>query len=121
MVQLVLDQPRLHARPQLLAVDLQHLAHVLGEVEDEGVIDRLAGQRGAPAARQQRHLVRPRNVDRGPHVVGVARGDHADRLHLVHGGVGGVQQPRGGVEADVAPHDTSQGVLEVVHARHYTA
>src|SRR5262249_33605244 len=44
--------------------------------------------------------------------------DHdADRLNLVHRGVGGVEQARGGIEAHVARDDPAKLALEVRHAR----
>jgi hypothetical protein len=53
--------------------------HRAREVDDERAVDRLAGQRGAAAARQQRHLLAARDLDRGPHVVG--GGGEADPLY----------------------------------------
>src|SRR2546421_684108 len=57
----------------------------------------------------------PPSVARGDDVLAVARRHDADRLDLVHGGVGGVEQPRRGVEPDGATDDAAQVALEVVH------
>jgi hypothetical protein len=115
MIQVVLHEPRLHAHPELLGVDLEHLVHVAREVEDEGVVDGLARQRRAAAPRQDRDLVLGGDLDRGAHVVGVARDHHADRLHLVHRGVGRVEETGGGVEPDVAADRLAEFAFEVVH------
>ena len=65
VVELVLHDPRLHAHPLLLDVALEDIAHVLGEVDLDGVADGLPRETGpAPAPRQDRHFV--------------ARGDAAD-------------------------------------------
>jgi hypothetical protein len=115
MVELVLHEPRLHARPPLVRVDLEDAVHVLREVEHERAVDRLPGERGAAAARQQRDVLAARNVERGDDVVGVTRRDDADRLHLIHGRVRRVEQQRGGIEPDGAADDAAQVALEVVH------
>src|ERR1700694_2362460 len=69
-VELVLHDARLHARPALLAVHLQHLVHVARAIQHEGVVDGLSGQRGAAAAREQGHAVRARDLEGRLHVVG---------------------------------------------------
>src|SRR5262249_5268675 len=76
--------------------------------------------RRAAAAREKGNPVRPRELERRLHVRGVARHDDADRLHLVHRRVGGVEQARGSVEADVAPDDLAKLALWVGHASAYS-
>ena len=76
---------------------------VLREVDHQRRADRLPGQRRAAAARQDRHAVAGGQLDRGRWTSSVDFGnDHADRLDLVVGGVGGVEHARDGVEADLA-------------------
>src|SRR3546814_19445506 len=58
------------------------LVHVAREVEDEGVVDGLAGQRGATAPRQDRHLVPGGGLDRRPHVVAVAGNDRSEERRV---------------------------------------
>jgi hypothetical protein len=55
-VELVLHDAGLHAAPELLFVHFEHAIHGLGEIEHDGMSDRLAGQRRAAAARQHRDL-----------------------------------------------------------------
>src|SRR5690606_4377391 len=50
------------------------------------------------------------------HVVRVAREEHAERLDLVHRGVGGVEPARHPVEAEVAREAGAEGGGEVVEA-----
>ena len=119
-IQLVLDEPRLDLRPLPFGVDLEHPVHVAGEVEDERAIDGLAGERGPAAAREERHLLPSRDLHGRLDVVGVARDHDTDRLDLVHGRVGGVEQTGDPIEANVAGDDLAKFVLEVVHASYYT-
>ena len=116
VVQLVLHHAGLHARPVLLLIDLEDVVHVAREVEDEGVVDRLPGQRRPPAARQERDAVLARQLERRLHVVRVARDDDAHGLHLVHGRIGRIEELRAGVEAYVTANDLLQLAFEIVHA-----
>src|SRR5205814_2295823 len=54
-------------------------------------------------------------------VVGVARDDDADRLHLVHRGVRRVEQARARVEAHVAADDLAEGLFQIGHRGDYTS
>ena len=105
VIQLVLHEPRLHARPPLLGIQLEETVHVRREVDDDRPVDGLAGQRGPAAAGQHRRARAVGHVEDGLDVARVARDHHAHRFHLVHRGVGGVEEPRVGVEADVALDD----------------
>src|SRR2546426_11650324 len=116
----VLNEPGLDPCPPLLRVDLEHPVHVPGEVQDEGAIDGLAGERGPAAPREERHLVLPRDLDSRLDVVRIA-GDHdTDRLHLIHGRVGGVEKAGDRIEANVARDNLAKFVLEVVHTSYYS-
>ena len=102
VVELVLHEPRLHPRPQLLLVDLEDIVHEAREIHDDGAIDGLAGQGGAAPAGEHGDVPAVGDLEHGLHVARVAWDDDADRLHLVHRGVGGIEQPRVLIEADVA-------------------
>jgi hypothetical protein len=52
---------------------LEHVAHVLGEVDHQAGADGLAALAGAAAARHDRHLQVAADVERQPHVL-AARG-----------------------------------------------
>src|SRR5439155_1112155 len=96
-----------------------HPVHPPGEIEDEGAADGLAGERGPPAPREEGHALRPRDLDSRLDIVSIAGDDDADRLHLVHGRVGGVEKTRGRIEANVPGDDLAKFVLELAHARYY--
>jgi len=64
--------------------------------------------------------VPPRHLHGRLDVVGVARHHDADRLDLIHGRVGGVQQAGDWIEPHVTGDDLAKFVLEVVHAGYYT-
>ena len=100
--EMVVDDARLHPRPPLLGRDLQDAAHVLREVDDNGVIARLTGQRRAAAPRKHRDAVLARHEQRRQRIVGAARDDDADRHHLIHRRVGRVHQAAVAVHADIA-------------------
>src|SRR5439155_570323 len=102
VVQVVLDETRLHPSPQLVAVHLEHAVHVPREVEHQRVVHRLARERRAAAARQDRDPEPGGDLERGLDVVGVARDDDAHGFDLVHGGVGRVEEARSWIEADVS-------------------
>ena len=120
VVQVVLHEAGLHAGPQLLGVHLEDAVHVARAIEHERVVDGLAGERGPAAARQDRDAELARHLDRRLDIVGVAGNDDADRLDLVHGGVGRVEEAGSLIEADISADSPAERALEVVHARHYT-
>src|SRR5262249_9701659 len=101
-VEVVQDQARLNAGGARGGVDLQHAVHVLTAVDDDARADGLAGQAGAAAARRDGHARLGADMHAGGHVGGVLRHHHAQRLHLVDAGVGGVELARGRVEAHLA-------------------
>ena len=92
VVELVLDETGLHPGPELFLIHLQHARHVRREVEDDGTVHRLPGQRRPSATRKERRGVTVGDLDRGAHVLRMTRDDDADGLHLVHGRVGRVEQ-----------------------------
>lgn len=98
-----------------LGVERDDPVHVAGEVEDDSGAGRLSGDRGAAAARHDRHPVGPAHGQGGRHVVGVARADHPERDPAVVGRVHGGQRPRGHVEGDLAAHLRREGGPQPVH------
>ena len=88
----------------------KQLVHVLAEVEHQAGVDALTGKAGATAAGEDGDAVLGGDFDGGLHVVGVAGNYHADRLHLVDGGIGAVEDAREVVE----PHIASDALLEFV-------
>ncbi len=69
-------------------VEVKHARQVLGAVDDDGLVHRLAGLRGAAAARQHAHALGAANPDRAFGFFYRARDDHAERHDLVVRGVG---------------------------------
>lgn len=112
IAQVVVDEAGLHPRPAALDVDLDQLVHVLREVEHHRHVARLPAQARAAAPSQDRRAVPATDRDRGGHVVGVARDDHADGDLPVDRVVGGVEPAGRSVEAHLAAHDLRQGRLE---------
>ena len=101
-VEFVLHQTRLDAAPELFLVHFQNILHVFGKIEDDGMTDRLTGQRSAAAARQDRYAELIGDLDGRLHVLFVPRHDDADGLDLIDRRVGGIEQPRVAVEANIA-------------------
>lgn len=104
LLEAVQDDTRLHDGGGRRGVQRDDPVHVPGEVEDDAGAGRLAGDRGAAAARDDRDPERPAHGQHGRHVVAVARGDHAERDAPVVGRVHGGQRTRGGVDGDLAAH-----------------
>src|SRR5262245_12421605 len=101
-VQLILHQSRLHSTPQLFAIHFEHVAHVLGKVEDDGMADGLSGQRGAAPSRQNRDAELVGNLDYRLDIPSVARHDYTDGPDLLNRRVGGIKQAGVTIEANVA-------------------
>jgi hypothetical protein len=85
-----------------LGVDLVDPVHVPGKIEDDRLVDRLAGEAGPAPAREHRHVPVGTQRDGGCHVRGRLREDDPDRRHLVGAGVGRVQLAGVLVEAHLA-------------------
>ena len=106
-VQVVEHDAGFDPRPALVGVDLEHPVQVLRGVEHEPGADRLAGLRGAAAARRDRDAVLGGDRDGADHRLGGLGNDDAQRLDLVDAGVGGVKRARDRVEADLAVDSAS--------------
>ena len=100
--QRVLHHPRLHSRPEFLAVHLEDGAEVLRQVQHQRLPHRLSGQRGPSAARQHGCAGGSGGPDRFRHIRRMA-GDHdPDRFDLVDARIIRVEDPGRPVEADIA-------------------
>ena len=83
-------------------IDFQDVAHVAGEIEHQGHVAALSGQRGSAAAAQERSAILARQRDGGDDVIGVAGKNYADGDLAIVGAVGGVEGAAAGIETDVA-------------------
>ena len=84
-----------------LDVEIEDAGQVFGTVHHQRFADRLAGLRGAAAARQHADPFRAGNAYRPFGFFYRARGNHADRRDLIMGGVGGVTAAAEAVEMHV--------------------
>jgi hypothetical protein len=85
-----------------LGINLENIRHVLREVEDDGRVTTLSGERCAAAAGQQRSAVVTAQSNYGENVFFVARNYDADWDLTVVGAVGGVEGAAAGVKADLS-------------------
>ncbi len=95
-----------------VGVDGAHVVHVLREVEDDGDVAALAGERGAGSAGEDGGVEGAADGDGGDDVGFVAWDDDADGDVAVVGAVGGVEGVGGGVEADFAADVGAELLLE---------
>jgi len=101
-VELVEDQPRLHAGPALLDVQFEDSVQVLGKVDDQGGADRLAAEAGTAPTGHDAYAVLDGGADRRLHVGAVSRQKDSHGLDLIVAGVGGVDAAHAAVEMDLA-------------------
>ena len=106
--QVVQHHPGLDPRRGQVRVDAEHGPQVPGEVDDHGLVDRLAADARGGAARQHRHVVLPADLQRGQYVAGINGLNDPDRDMPVVGGVRGEHRPASGVETDPTPHPGRQ-------------
>ena len=92
-LQLVQDHPRLDDGGPRVRVDADHLVEVAAQVEHDAGADRVARDRGAPAADGQRHGQLTADGRGGQDVVDGPREHHGPRDHPVVGGIGRVLGP----------------------------
>ena len=108
LVQLVERHARLDDRASSLGIDREDRSAMLREIDDDGAVHALAGERGARSAREDRHAL-PAEVSHGARAIGHrTRHDHADRLDLVDARVGRVEHAVVATEADVRVRDAAQ-------------
>ena len=101
IVHLVEDDAGLSTHPLFLDVYLQHLSHVLGEIDDNGVVDGLTGQASPSAARKNGDIVACCGSEYGDDILGRLWEYDGYRLDLVDARVGAVEQTRHAVGADL--------------------
>ncbi len=94
----------LHARRLAVPVDPLDTVHVLGHVDHDSGVARLAGEACSAAARDNRRAILARDSDRGDHIIGVLRQDDADGDLPVVRGVRCVQRAIPIGEPDLAAH-----------------
>ena len=75
---------------------------MFGAVQHQRRVDGLAALRGAAAARQHWNAFVRRDLDGDPQVLLGPGHHHADRLHLIDRGIGGVAATGEGIEAHLA-------------------
>ena len=90
--ELIEDDAGLHARPLFFRIDLDDVVEVLAEIEDDGVVDGLAGEAGAAGTGQDGDALAGTEFHDGLDIGGVTRDHDAHGFHLVDAGVGAVQQ-----------------------------
>ena len=96
----------------VLDVEREDAVEVLGEIDDDAVIDGLAALRRAAAAGGDGSTVLPRNGERPQRLVDGFRDDHAKRHDLVERRVGGVAAAAIAVEQDLAGDLARQPVFD---------
>jgi hypothetical protein len=101
--QLVEDDARLDPGEPALRVDPDDAAQVLGGVDDHGGVAGLAGQAGPRAPGEHGRPVAPAGLQGGLDVASVPGEHHAGGHLTVVRGVGGVEGPAPGIEADLPP------------------
>jgi len=98
----VQDNTGLDARDAAMGIDFEDPRHVPGEVEDDGGIATLSGERGATAAGKQWSVMIAAKCNSSDHVFFIAREDDTDRDLTVLGAVSLVESAAARVEADIA-------------------
>ena len=93
---------RLDPRPAPLGIDCENAVQMRGAVHHQRLADGLARLGSAAAARQHRHAFLARDRERRLDIGDRARPDHAYRLDLVDGGVGGIAPALERVEQHLA-------------------
>ena len=106
------DYAGLHPCPTFVRVNLKEGVHVLGEVENYGVVDGLTGQAGSASPRQYGDAASTSHVNGREHVVPAPGDDDAHGFHLVDAGVGAVEHLGEGIEAHFAFDQLAQLLLQ---------
>ena len=94
------DDAGFDASDAALRVNLEDPGHVLGEVENDGRVAALSGERRAAAAGEQRGLMFAAKSDGGENIFFVSRNDDADGNLAIIRAIGCIECAAAGVEAD---------------------
>ncbi len=103
---------RLHAHR--VGSNFPNLAQMPAQVDDQPIAQRFAGDAGARPARDQRHLVFRAVAHDCLDVLGVERGDRAERLDLEDARIGTVEPAAKVIEHNLAAHDLPQIVANAL-------
>ena len=106
------DDSGLDAGDAAVGIDFKDIRHVLREVEDDGGVATLSGERGAASAGEQRSAMFAAKGDGSDDVFFVARDDDADRNLAIVRAIGGVESAAAGVEADFSAKMAAEGGFE---------
>ena len=109
---LVEHEAGLHACPSFLRIDLEHAVQMFGEVDDDGDVAALTGERRAAAARENRRAEPAGDLDRRDDVFLGFRNDDADGNLTIVRSVGRIQCARAVVETDLTGYRGSQRPFE---------
>jgi len=102
VAEVIENHPGLHTGDASLGIDLNNISHVLGEIEDDGDVAALSGERSASATAKKGSAEFAADRDGSAHIVGVVRQNHPDRDLAIVGAVGCIQGPAAVVEANFA-------------------
>ena len=102
VAEVVENDAGLDAGDAAVGIDLEDARHVLREVEDDGDVAALSGERGAAAAGEHGSVEVAAEGECGEDVVVIAGEDDADGNLAVVGAVGGVEGAGAVVEANVS-------------------
>jgi hypothetical protein len=89
----------LHAGNAAGGIDFKNPCHVFGEIENDGDVATLAGERCTPTAAEQRRAKLAAQRDCGANVIGIAWEHHADRNLPVVGTIRSVESAASTIEA----------------------
>jgi hypothetical protein len=109
VAEMVENDSGLHARDAARGIDLEDLRHVLREIEDDGDIAALSGERSSSTAAEERRSEITAESNRCNHVAGIARKDDTDGDLTVVRSVGGIKSAALIVEANVTAEMLAQG------------
>ena len=99
VAEMIEDDSGLDAGDAALGINLEDVAHVLGEVEHHGHVAALAGKGSASAAAEKRSAEFAAGRDGGEDILRVIRKNHTDGDLAVVGSVGGVERASAAIEA----------------------
>ncbi len=95
-----------------LGIDFEYGRHVFREVENDGGVTALSGERSASAAREQRSAMVAAQGNGGEDIFFVARKYDADRDLAIIGAVGRVEGAATGVEANFSAKMAAESGFE---------